>query len=171
MHALVARGRALEPQRGLAMVRQVCNSLAEAHGCGIVHRDLKPFNVFLTRHGEQRDLVTVLDFGLVKELGRELRRGLARPVRACMGGGQRGRRSPGRCRSGHPQATRLEAREAFPVQNDSWESVREAFGNQVPVDVDGASGALDFDRDSSGVANPVEVWVIGRRRGRRDSHL
>ncbi len=61
--------RTLEPGRVVHIVRQVCDSLGEAHGVGMVHRDLKPDNIFLTAKGEQRDVVKLVDFGLAKTLG------------------------------------------------------------------------------------------------------
>lgn len=58
--------RAIEPRRLIGLMRQVCASLAEAHGKGLVHRDLKPDNIFLNRAGGEADFVKVLDFGVAK---------------------------------------------------------------------------------------------------------
>ena len=58
--------RAIEPRRLIGLMRQVCASLAEAHGKGLIHRDLKPDNIFLNRAGGEADFVKVLDFGVAK---------------------------------------------------------------------------------------------------------
>jgi serine/threonine-protein kinase len=54
--------------RVVSLLRQVCESLEEAHDLGMVHRDIKPSNVFVCRLGKRADFVKVLDFGLVKAL-------------------------------------------------------------------------------------------------------
>ncbi|MBN1960576.1 MAG: protein kinase [Deltaproteobacteria bacterium] len=68
LHELVEQfGAATLPYtRTIYLLRQVCESLAEAHELGLVHRDLKPANVFVARLGLMRDFVKVLDFGLVR---------------------------------------------------------------------------------------------------------
>lgn len=63
---LIERFGPQPPARIAQILRQVCDSLAEAHTYGLVHRDIKPSNVFLARLGINCDFVKVLDFGLVK---------------------------------------------------------------------------------------------------------
>ncbi len=51
-----------------SLIDQVCDSLAEAHQKDLVHRDLKPANIMIQSRDNNRDYVTVLDFGLAKTL-------------------------------------------------------------------------------------------------------
>lgn len=66
LEELVARFGALPPARVVHLVRQACESLAEAHALGLVHRDVKPANIYTCWVGLEADFVKVLDFGLVK---------------------------------------------------------------------------------------------------------
>jgi eukaryotic-like serine/threonine-protein kinase len=66
LQALVDRFGPVPAERAIHILRQICDSLGEAHEAGLVHRDVKPANVFVCRHGREVDFVKVLDFGLVK---------------------------------------------------------------------------------------------------------
>ena len=63
---LVTREGPLPPGRVVAILRQLCGALSEAHAIGLVHRDLKPGNVILSNRGGLGDVAKLLDFGLVQ---------------------------------------------------------------------------------------------------------
>jgi serine/threonine-protein kinase len=65
LDALVRAHGPLPPGRVVHLVRQVCGALAEAHEKGLIHRDIKPGNIFVCERGGVRDVVKLLDFGLV----------------------------------------------------------------------------------------------------------
>jgi eukaryotic-like serine/threonine-protein kinase len=65
---IVEKTGPMPASRTIYLLRQVCRSLAEAHGVGLVHRDLKPGNIMTCRLGGELDVAKVLDFGLVKDL-------------------------------------------------------------------------------------------------------
>jgi serine/threonine-protein kinase len=71
LETLVERFGPVPPERAVHILRQVCDSLAEAHARGLVHRDIKPSNIFTCRMGLEVDFVKVLDFGLVKAVGED----------------------------------------------------------------------------------------------------
>jgi serine/threonine protein kinase len=60
------RKGALPLEEAVAIARQVADGLSELHSNGILHRDVKPANVVLTRDGEGRPIVKIVDLGAVK---------------------------------------------------------------------------------------------------------
>jgi serine/threonine protein kinase len=67
LSAILRERHSLAYPRAVDLVRQVCQSLQEAHQKGIVHRDIKPDNIFVTQV-DQRDFVKLVDFGIAKVL-------------------------------------------------------------------------------------------------------
>jgi hypothetical protein len=73
LETLVGTHGPLPASRAIHLVRQACESLAEAHEAGLVHRDVKPANIFVGRLGLRHDWVKVLDFGLVTPVHADLK--------------------------------------------------------------------------------------------------
>jgi DNA-binding NtrC family response regulator len=61
----------LGPSRTVYLLEQAAASLEEAHAMGLVHSDIKPENLFVSRAGLDRDVLKVLDFGVVRAVGAE----------------------------------------------------------------------------------------------------
>ncbi|KAF0163811.1 MAG: serine/threonine protein kinase-like protein [Rhodocyclaceae bacterium] len=78
---LVERYGPVPPARSAYILRQACASLWEAHSCGLVHRDIKPQNIMLCEIRGERDVVKVLDFGLVKQMSGDNTRDLTGSMR------------------------------------------------------------------------------------------
>jgi hypothetical protein len=66
LQTLVEEHGPVPPARTVHILRQACESLAEAHDRGLIHRDIKPANIQVCCMGHYFDYVKVLDFGLVK---------------------------------------------------------------------------------------------------------
>jgi hypothetical protein len=64
-------------ERVIHLLEQAAASLAEAHDAGLIHRDVKPGNILVVDRGGISDLVKVVDFGLVKDVGFKERDGAA----------------------------------------------------------------------------------------------
>jgi serine/threonine-protein kinase len=78
---LVERYGPVPAPRAAWILRQACASLWEAHAGGLVHRDIKPQNIMLCDVRGERDMVKVLDFGLVKQISGEQTRDLTSTLR------------------------------------------------------------------------------------------
>jgi serine/threonine-protein kinase len=68
---LVGDGQRLPIPRLIDIVAQTLSALQAAHEAKIVHRDLKPDNIFVTKIGDRKDFVKLLDFGISKLLDQD----------------------------------------------------------------------------------------------------
>ncbi|WP_394836338.1 serine/threonine protein kinase [Pendulispora rubella] len=69
VQAIVEATGAQPPRRVVHVLRMITGALSEAHGRGLIHRDIKPANIILSERGGTPDVATILDFGLVRDLG------------------------------------------------------------------------------------------------------
>jgi len=54
----------LSPGQAIAIAKQICDGLVEAHRLGVVHRDLKPQNIMVDEKGDAR----IMDFGIARSI-------------------------------------------------------------------------------------------------------
>jgi eukaryotic-like serine/threonine-protein kinase len=64
LKGFIRRSRQLTVGTAIAIAKQVCEGLAEAHRLGVVHRDLKPSNIMIDKEGNAR----IMDFGIARSL-------------------------------------------------------------------------------------------------------
>jgi eukaryotic-like serine/threonine-protein kinase len=69
LEALVRKFGPQSPGRVVHLLDQICAALEEVHAAGLVHRDIKPANIAICERVGVKDVVKVLDFGLVGEVG------------------------------------------------------------------------------------------------------
>ena len=69
LHEIVEIDGPQPEERVIHLLEQAAGSLAEAHDAGLIHRDIKPGNILVVDRGGISDMVKVVDFGLVKDVG------------------------------------------------------------------------------------------------------
>ena len=71
LRGLIRQTGQLTVGKAIAIGKDICEGLAEAHKQGIIHRDLKPSNIIIDRAGSAR----IMDFGIARSLAVKSRTG------------------------------------------------------------------------------------------------
>jgi tetratricopeptide (TPR) repeat protein len=71
LRGLIRQTGQLTVGKAIAIGKEICEGLAEAHKQGIIHRDLKPSNIIIDRAGEGR----IMDFGIARSMAVKSRTG------------------------------------------------------------------------------------------------
>lgn len=69
----LARVESIELPRAVRLMRQAAEGLAAAHAAGIIHRDVKPDNLVVVRDPTGQEMIKVLDFGVARSQGTDLK--------------------------------------------------------------------------------------------------
>jgi serine/threonine protein kinase/tetratricopeptide (TPR) repeat protein len=64
LKSFIRRSGKLDIPKAIAIAKEICNGLAEAHRLGVVHRDLKSNNIMIDKYGNAR----IMDFGIARSL-------------------------------------------------------------------------------------------------------
>jgi serine/threonine protein kinase/tetratricopeptide (TPR) repeat protein len=71
LRGLIRQTGQLTVAKAIAIGKEICEGLAEAHKQRIIHRDLKPSNIIIDRAGDAR----IMDFGIARSLAAKSRTG------------------------------------------------------------------------------------------------